>query len=58
MGASSIEAVSRVEGGGCLSDLSIILLIEFVVFIPFSTYVSTSKNPFMHPVRVREEVKE
>ena len=23
---------------------------EFVVFIPFSTYFSASKNPFMHPV--------
>ena len=26
------------------------MLMEFVVFIPFSTYFSASKNPFMHPV--------
>ena len=26
------------------------MLMEFVAFIPFSTYFSASKNPFMHPV--------
>ena len=26
------------------------MLMEFVVFIPFSTYFSTLKNPFVHPV--------
>ena len=28
------------------------MLMEFVVFIPFSTYFSVLKNPFMHPVKV------
>ena len=28
------------------------MLMGFVVFIPFSTYFSASKNPFMHPVLV------
>ena len=26
------------------------ILIKFVVFIPFSTYFSASKNSFIHPV--------
>ena len=31
------------------------MLMEFLVFIPFSTYFSASKNPFMHPVNHLEQ---